>query len=603
MLSNIDITENEERLVIEKFSELKTERAKHIRKWKDIQDYVALTNEISSEFLDNENKSKQKDVYINDPTGFICTNQAGDYLAGILWNLEAITLEPSEFIKKSTNEDLSWFYKKATDKTLSQINSTDAGWPSILKSHCYEQVSFGTSGIGTYRSKEFDNEQSECCLSFKPYGVYNSCCDEGANNKINVVYSVYNWTINRIIEEFCIEDGEFSEELYKELPKEITSEYEANRLNVKKRLVYCVMPNNFYRMNKRGKVGAKFKGYWFVDNTKKIFKVDYFKEMPIAMGRFIRVNGQVYGESSGSIAISSIKVLNHVTGDTVDNIEKTTDAPVGVYSGALAAGNVINRSAGSVTVFNPQAAQGGQSPMFPISQIGDISAIVNFLLPELKKNIVNIFKIDQLLDFNNQTQMTATESSYRMSIRGKSINGIITQQKSEVIEPTVHRCISIIQECGLYGYDLRDIKVLTPEDIAMVEQIQEEKNFIPDVVARAMKDGKKWYSIKFNGELEKICNAELYDEIAKFLQFLTTALQIDPKLIHAINTYDLLTILRDASALVNDNLVKPKTEYKKLIEALEAEEKRRMDMQMALSKAQYAKDSASAMKDEAMANV
>ena len=603
MLSNIDITENEERLVIEKFSELKTERAKHIRKWKDIQDYVALTNEISSEFLDNENKSKQKDVYINDPTGFICTNQAGDYLAGILWNLEAITLEPSEFIKKSTNEDLSWFYKKATDKTLSQINSTDAGWPSILKSHCYEQVSFGTSGIGTYRSKEFDNEQSECCLSFKPYGVYNSCCDEGANNKINVVYSVYNWTINRIIEEFCIEDGEFSEELYKELPKEITSEYEANRLNVKKRLVYCVMPNNFYRMNKRGKVGAKFKGYWFVDNTKKIFKVDYFKEMPIAMGRFIRVNGQVYGESSGSIAISSIKVLNHVTGDTVDNIEKTTDAPVGVYSGALAAGNVINRSAGSVTVFNPQATQGGQSPMFPISQIGDISAIVNFLLPELKKNIVNIFKIDQLLDFNNQTQMTATETSYRMSIRGKSINGIITQQKSEVIEPTVHRCISIIQECGLYGYDLRDIKVLTPEDAAMVEQIQEEKNFIPDVVARAMKDGKKWYSIKFNGELEKICNAELYDEIAKFLQFLTTALKIDPKLIHAINTYDLLTILRDASALVNDNLVKPKTEYKKLIEALEAEEKRRMDMQMALSKAQFAKDSASAMKDEAMANV
>ena len=75
-------------------------------------------------------------------------------------------------------------------------------------------------------------------------------------------------------------------------------------------------------MNLRGKNGAKYKGYWFLDGNKKIFKVEYFHEMPIAFCRFIRVNNQIYGESSGTLAISSIKILNHVKGDAIDNIER-----------------------------------------------------------------------------------------------------------------------------------------------------------------------------------------------------------------------------------------------------------------------------------------
>lgn len=163
---------------------------------------------------------------------------------------------------------------------------------------------------------------------------------------------------------------------------------------------------------------------------------------------------------------------------------------------------MIDRSANSVTMFNAQATANGNQPIFPISQAGDISAVVNFLIPELKKNITNIFKIDQLLDFNNQTQMTATESSYRMSIRGKSINGLLSQQKAECIEPTCHRAISIIQECGLFGKSLEDMPETTPEEIAYKQQVQKEGDYIPEIIAQAMKDNKMWYKLKFNGELE-----------------------------------------------------------------------------------------------------
>ena len=601
MLNVIDLNENENKLVLDRFKQLKTERAKYTSRWKDVQNYVAITNNINSAFEDNETATKEKDVYINDPTGFICTNQAGDYLAGILWNQNAITLEPTEEIKKQGGADLEAFYKKATTITLEQMNSTDAGFLTILKSYCYDQFSYGTSGMGAFKSREYEAGQSECCLNFKAYGVYNSCIDEGSNNKINVVYNVFNWTISRIVEEFCLVDGEFNKKEFEALPEDIKNAYNSNNLNLKKKIVFGVLPNNYYRMNLRGKNGAKYKGYWFLDGNKKIFKVEYFHEMPIAFCRFIRVNNQIYGESSGTLAISSIKILNHVKGDAIDNIEKITDAPLGVFSGALVAGNIINRSAGDITVFNPQASTNGQAPIFPVSQAGDISAIVNYLLPELKKDITNIFKIDQLLDFNNQTAMTATESSFRMSIRGKSINGVLTQQKTEAIEPIVHRAISIIQNSGLYGMALNEMPLMTQEDILKQQEAIQNGDIIPDVVLKAMKNNKRWYKIKFNGELEKLCNSELYEAIGRFLQYFASILQIKPEVASAINEYEFLDFLKNVSNLINNNLVKSKTEYQQIVKAMQEAQAQQAQMQQMQLQGAMAKDMAVADKDSAIA--
>jgi len=603
-MNNIDIDEKENKLVIDRFTELKTERTKYIPRWREVQNLVSITNEINSEFEDTKQPSEQKDIFINDPTAFICVNQAGDYLAGILWGLNAITLEPSEYIKKKTKgADLSEFYKKATKVTLEQMNATDAGFQSILKSYCYDQFSFGTSGIGTFKSKEFENGQSECCLTYKPFGVWNSVIDEGASNKIDVVYTVYHWRLNQIIEEFCInEKGEFDKEQFALMPEEIQKAYENNKFNDKFKLVFAMLPNNHFCMGKRGKVGAKFKGYWFLDNSdKKVFKVEYFNKMPIAMCRAIRVNGQVYGESAGTLSLSSIKMLNHISGNTVDNIEKTTDAPLGIVSGALVAGNVINRSAGSITEFNVQATSNGQTPIFPLSQAGDISAVVNFLIPELKKNITNIFKIDQLLDFNNQTEMTATESSYRMSIRGKAINGLLNQQKTEEIEPTVHRSIQVIQDCGLYGYVLDELGENTEDEIAFKEQVIKDGDFIPEEIVNAMKDGKLWYKLKFNGELEKLCNAEIYEAIGRFLQYLDALLQIKPELVNAINDYEFLDLLKSVSNLVNNKVIKSKYQYEEVIAQLEEAQAQQAQQQAMLAQSQMMKDGATASKDMAQA--
>lgn len=604
VLNPIDLNENEEKLVINYYSDLANERSKYVPRWKDIQKYVSITNNVSELFDDSvqKQKQKQKDEYINDSTGFKCTSQAGDYLAGILWS--DVAIEPSEYVKKKCKgADYSEFYKKCSEKFMEEMNATDAGLQTVLKSYCYDQFSFGTSGIGVFRSKEYDNNQTETCLNFKAYGIWNSCIDEGANNKITVIYTVYDWRLNQIIDEFCYENDEFSKQKFELLPDDIKKSWDKKELNKRFKLVCGVMPNSLYNMNKIGKNGSRFKGYWFLQNDKKIFHVEYFKELPIAVCRAIRVNGQIYGESSGTLCISAIKMLNYITGKTIDNAELRTSPPIGMYSGALAQGNVIDYSPNAVTTFNAKATGDNKTPIFPLIQASDISAITNFIIPALKQDITNVFKIDQLLDFNNQMQMTATESSMRMAIRGKSINGLLTQEKTECIEPICHRAISIMQDCEKFGYILEDLPENTIEEVRFKQYVYENNEFIPQEIAEAMKEGKRWYKLRFKGELEKLLNAELYEALGRFLQYLQAVLNIKPDLIYAINDYEFLELIKNASNLNNEGLVKTKNQYAELIEQIEQSRENQSQQEQALAQSQMAMNMARANRDEAQSNV
>ena len=291
-------------------------------------------------------------------------------------------------------------------------------------------------------------------------------------------------------------------------------------------------------------------------------------------------------------------MLNYITGVSVDNIEKTTDSPLGVLSGALLSGEVLDRSANAVNVLNPQAVKDG-SPIFPIGTTGDISGLINYLIPLLKKDITNIFKLDQLLDFNNQTQMSATESSYRMSIRGKSIAGLISQQKTELLEPLIHRAISIMQDCNIFGYSLEDLKA--DETLENRDSLIENEEFIPDEIYQAMKDNKQWYKIAYHGELERLSNNELYEALSRFMQFLQFAISIDKNILGAIDTYEFLSFCQTISNLTNQKFLKTKQEYQEMLEQIQQFQQQQLQEQQKLNDAKALSDVSNANKNNAHA--
>ena len=60
----MNITDKEQSLVIERFKDLKQERTRYMPRWREIRDYVSITNEVNSEFEDTKQPSEQKDIFI-----------------------------------------------------------------------------------------------------------------------------------------------------------------------------------------------------------------------------------------------------------------------------------------------------------------------------------------------------------------------------------------------------------------------------------------------------------------------------------------------------------------------------------------------------------
>ena len=122
------------------------------------------------------------------------------------------------------------------------------------------------------------------------------------------------------------------------------------------------------------------------------------------------------------------------------------------------------------------------------------------------------------------------------------------------------------------------------------------------LVGEAMKNNKMWYTLKFNGELEKLCNAEIYESIGRFLQYLSAILNLKPEVAHAINGYEFLELLKSVSNLVNGKLIKNKYDFENIIKKLEEAQAQQTEIQNLIAQSQMAKNMASAGKDGALEN-
>jgi hypothetical protein len=221
--------QDEKQIVIQRYKDSKAERQKYVSKWSDINKYVAIGSDINTAFEDVSSEGAQRDRYINDPTAYIATTQLTDYLMGVIWGAgtEVLDLVPSNYIKDKLDDEtaVNDFYAYATEVLLTEMNHPDAGFLGSLNDFMRSQIEYGTSGSGCYPSKDYIEGKADNKLQFNSYGVYNSCYDEGANGKINVVFSVRNWRLSRIIDEFAVKDGRVDVELFSKLPDEFKKAY------------------------------------------------------------------------------------------------------------------------------------------------------------------------------------------------------------------------------------------------------------------------------------------------------------------------------------------------------------------------------------------
>lgn len=565
--------------VYELYSACKTEWERNRPKWIDISRFVGIA--VDTNYVYNSGNSTKAgqdlDVFVDDPTAALCVNQAGDYVMGIMWGTgdKVFDLVPSRYVTELVDaEVVEDYYDYATDQTLYHMNHSDAGLATVMKSYAYDQQSFGTSGIGTFLNKSFVSGIAENALIFSDHGVDNLMIDEGKGSQCDIVFVTYNWKINRIIGEFCTENGGVSDEAIGKLPSIMRDAYKSGNYNQSFKIVFGFFPREDYDPKLKGKRGAKYKGVWFMDDSRdnKTFFEEDFIERPIAVARAIKVRGEVYGRASGTLLNSSIKSVNFIVGTSIEIVEKMANPSLGIFSNSIFGDSVLDSSPNGLTVFNQTFAANSNTPAFPLYDVGNPAPILEFIVPYLNEKITTGFKVDALLDFSSAKEMTATESLQRYAIRGKSLTGMLLQQKNECLIPTTKRSVSLLMSIGELGVD--------PENKAAVKrlrQLGQDRRIIPDAVIEVMKRGRPWYEIKWNNELEKLTRTEAVQNLIQIVQAITAIAALYQPIIEAVNWYKLLKDIND-NLDVNNQILLTEDEFKKKI----AEAAERQQQMMAL---------------------
>lgn len=583
--------------IYELYTSAKAEWNRNRPKWIDISRFVGIT--VDTNYPYNNNNSARKgedlDVFIDDPTAALCVNQSGDYVMGVMWGTgdNVFRMKPSRYVTALVDEQsVKDYYAFATEQALYHMNHPDAGLATAMKPYAYDQMGFGTSGIGTFLNKSFLSGVSENALVFSMHGVDNLMIDEGKGGQVDIVFVIYNWKINRIVGEFCKVDGEIDDMKISELPREMRDAWKSNNFNQNFRIVFGFYPREDYDPKLRGKRGARYKGVWFQDsaNDHKTFFEEDFIERPIAVARAIKVRGEVYGRAAGTMLMSTIKSVNFMVGTAIEIVEKMCNPSLGIFGNALFGDAVLDTSPNGLTVFNQTLASATRDPVFPMHDVGDPSAILQFLVPYLNEKVVTGFKVDALLDFAAAKNMTATESLQRYAIRGKSLAGMLQQQKNEQLVPTTKRSVSLLMSVGELGVDPNNERV-----VKQLRAIGQDRRIIPDAVIQVMRDGKPWYELEWNNELEKLTRTEVIQNLVQLIQAITAIAALQPDIVHAVDWYKLLKDVND-NLDINSKILLTANEFKAKIEAAAQQRAQMMALQAGDVASNTAKNMATANK-------
>lgn len=584
------------------YTEMKANGEQYMPLWQRISQLTGISVEPDYMWSNVGNKSIQLDEYVDDPTSALSVNQAGDYLVGLMWETgeNVFTLKPSRYVKQLVDEAMvKDYYAFATEQVLYHMNHPQCGYVQALQPYAYDQFSFGTSAIGLFKNQSFLRGVDENCIIARNYGIDNMRIKGGKASAPDYGYVIYHWAVTDIISEFCLIDGKVDDVKLSQMPQAIQEAWRNKDLTTEFDLVFLWMPRMDYDPKLLGARGFKWRGVWFMDggnSNNRIFCEESFRERPINPCRMIQVRGEDYGRSSATMLLSTIGYVNYAFAITGEILEKMANPALGAFGNAIMGDSVLDTSPDGLTIFNAAFMGNSNLPIFPIHDVGDPSGIIQFLIPYLNDKITTGFKVDALLDFNSNKDMSATESLQRYNIRGKSLSGPLTRQKNERLIPDVKRSISICWECGELGVNEQK----NPEVAARLKNLKREQAIIPPAVLECFAAGKPWYEIHFNNELERLLRTQKIQALIQLLQGITAIASLYPEIVNAIDWYQMLKDLNDNLDIDNQILVTAQ-QFKDIVAKNAQARQQAMQAQMMQAGAAAASDGANAQLKTAQA--
>lgn len=452
--------------VLQRFNLLKSERSNFENMWQILAEYVW---------------TKKANFTSSQTVGTFLNNKLFDNKAQLNAKSRASTLKSMVFgnfdfkfspVGKNKDDDgYIKFFEKATEIIKQQMQNQNSGFDKCLTEAEDFDAVFGTDIIfcdfkdkKIYEPKEQDGQivniltDDKSHLSYKTLDLKECFLDEDAEGNVNYLFRSFTLTVEQCKEKFGIES------LHKNLIEQLKS-----NSNTRIPLINAIIPISGFEYLFDIKTDFEYIGLYIDLSNQHLMSFTGYYEKPFFVHRENKKPDEKYGRSVSMDAISTISLINRVSKDIILMFDRAGEPPIGITDDKA----VVDTSSGSITVFSPQDGQ----PIFNLfNETGNPAVMVQWR-EQLYQELSNFYGLDKLLDFNNQTQMTAEEARMRAQIRNQTLSDLVSNRVNERYTPLLQRTFNLLLINGYFDEILTDDFKEALSSVGDVYQIQYYNQF------------------------------------------------------------------------------------------------------------------------------
>lgn len=416
-------------------------------------------------------------------------------LVGLLWPSSSKRFEFQPPRQLPDTIEIKKYYEQITQVVRDILDNPKAGLLTALDEYMIDQGAFGSSGVEA-------TEHEKLCAIYKSWSVKEMYFDEGRDGMIDTIYLFLKFPVQRLVKEYGIEN----------CSETVQKLFNNGQYDDEIEILIAIEPRYMRDPSKLNNANMPFQSLHIETATSKLLREKGYEELPIKVGRFTKLTGEVQGRSPGMDALPDVLEANIIWEATTVAIEKNLAPPLGVLDDGRLGGEEIDTSANAINVFNYSGRAGESNPVFPLFTVGEIKQTMQ-LLERLAETISDHFYVDRLLDFNNESQMTLGEAQMRNRIRFATLNSIFARQIQEVFSPLIERTFNLAFKQNRLGV----IKDSLEHQAAYL--LGEDPIVIPAEVARFMLKGADVYKIQYFTPAMRIMQAEEAEGIMRSWEF------------------------------------------------------------------------------------
>lgn len=528
--------------IFQRFKVLKNNKRSLNSLFQLISEYV-YNRKYDGQDIPNAGIFADEDIY--DNTAQRANGIMANVMVNNIWPNGPRTFSLGRTWDTPDTEEVKTYFSYVNQQMYSVMDNTKAGLQTALDEYMLDQGAFATSGIYV-KEKEDDKAVP---VRYEAWSIKGRYIDEGPDGNIDTIFSEISMSVRNAVKVYG----------YENLSARVRKDFDNGDIENKVKILHVIEPRLERDKSKKGVKDMPIASIHIEVDTRKILKESGMEEMPVFIGRFSKVPGEIYGRSPAMVAMADILEINAVREAISIATEKQLDPPMAVYDdGALGAG-AIDTSAGAINVFSVTGRLNAGKPIEPLYTVGELQSSYTHI-DTLKETINNHFYLDRLLDFNNETRMTLGEAQLRNALRGQSLGAFYARQENEVITPMIERTFNILLKLGRLGV----IQGSKEE----VEQLKRgmQPVYIPEELVQRMMNGEDFYEITYLSPAKRTMQSEELRGIIETANFAVQVAPASPEIIDNIDFDKLIARVAKLSGAPME-LIKDSDTVKKIREA------------------------------------